>query len=369
MLAKDVSDIHAQVGRDACLAAIQSNVIPLDSTPDGSPMPRVPRIKFFLPSELRDYQPENGVILIGDCHIMRGEVFVIGGEPGVGKSRSATALAISGATGGDWFGLSVHRKFRTLIVQTENGRHRLQQEYSTMRCEELDDWIRVSEPPPFGLTLTNPEFQDDVRAALEAFKPECVILDPWNAATRDDKQRDYAETFEALRRLLPTGPDKPALGIVAHTRKPAANEKRTGGTGLMHILSGSHMLASLPRSVFVMIRGSEDEKCDSVIWCNPKNNNGPLVERTARRRHNGGFEPDDDFDWQEFEKPAEKRVIVRLEHLKEIFKNGDMQLQAAAHALATLTGINEHSAYNALKPDGKFKTHLTRKGNLVSFRP
>jgi hypothetical protein len=362
--AKDLSDLHARVGREKLLPEIDAHIVPLEPE-------RIPRIRFHSPSELRSFQPETDIVLVGNCHIMRGEVFVIGGEPGVGKSRASTSLAVAGATAGSsWFGLEVHRQFRTMIVQTENGRYRLQQEYGSLPCDELDDWIRVSEPPPFGLTLTNPEFQQDIRAALELFKPDCVILDPWNAAARDDKQRDYSETFDALRNLLPTGPDKPALGIVAHTRKPQANEKRTGGTGLMHLLSGSYVLTSVPRSVFVMVRGSDDEANDSVVWCNPKNNNGPLAERSAWHRQENGFPADNDFDWKEFDKPPDKRAVVRLEHLAEIFGDaGELDLKDAAHALAMLAGINERSAYNALSPNGKFAGHLTRKGGMVLFRP
>jgi hypothetical protein len=48
---------------------------------------------------------------------------------GVGKSRAATKLAICGATGADFFGMSVHRKFRTMILQCENGRVRLKSKY------------------------------------------------------------------------------------------------------------------------------------------------------------------------------------------------------------------------------------------------
>ena len=86
---------------------------------------------------------------------MRGEVFVIGGEPGVGKSLAATQLAVSGATQRYLFEHTVHRQFQTMIVQTENGRYRLRLEYSSLDCDEIENWIRVSEPPPFGLTLTN----------------------------------------------------------------------------------------------------------------------------------------------------------------------------------------------------------------------
>ena len=69
------------------------------------------------------------------------------------------------------------------------------------------------------MTLNNPEFLADVAAVLKSFGPDLVIFDPWNAAAKDDKAADYAGAFDALRAMLPTGNNKPALGIVAHTRK------------------------------------------------------------------------------------------------------------------------------------------------------
>jgi hypothetical protein len=330
---------------------------------------REPRIRFYTPCLLRDFVPDKDIVLVGDCHIMRGEVFVIGGEPGVGKSLTATQLAVSGATQRDWLGLTVRRQFRTMIVQTENGRYRLQAEFSALDCDEIENWIRVSEPPPFGITLTNKEFLADIGAALDSFKPECVILDPWNAAARDDKQRDYVETFDALRNLLPTGSDKPALGIVAHTRKPQPNDKRTGGTGLMHQLSGSYIVTSVPRCIFVMIRGSQDETEDSVVFFNPKNSNGANAPRSAWHRKLSGFTPATDFDWKDFDKPPEERKIIRLDHLREVFDDGKKRLERkdAAHDLATLAKVTESAAYNALKEDGKFSANLSHSNGMLIF--
>lgn len=101
------------------------------------------------PSELRDYQPLEGIVLVGDNHITRGSVFVIGGAPGVGKSRASVALAEAGATSSEWCGLKVHSKFKTLIVQNENGRFRLKQEFFDLACETLDNYVRIT-PPPHG---------------------------------------------------------------------------------------------------------------------------------------------------------------------------------------------------------------------------
>lgn len=360
--AKDISDLHQSLGREKLAQEIKSHVVPV-------PL-REPRIRFFSPSELRDYHSDSDVSLVGECHIPRGEVVVIAGEPGVGKSLASTALAVSGATpGGSWFGMPVHAPFRTMIVQTENGRYRLQQEYAQLPCDQLDEWIRVSEPPPFGLTLSNEEFQADIRAALGLFRPHCVVLDPWNAAARDDKQRDYLEAFEKLRGMLPTGKDKPVLVVIAHTRKPHPNEMRTGGTNLMHLLSGSYVLTSVPRSIFVMLRGSDDETDDSIVFCNPKNSNGPLRSRSAWRRMAGGFEQLRNFDWSDFDRPPESRKRVTLEHIEQVFDGADeFELSDAAKKLSVIAGISERSAYNALSRD-RFAQHLRRSGKTIRFVP
>jgi hypothetical protein len=73
---------------------------------------------------LKNYAASRAYI-VGDYHIVKGGVVVEGGAPGVGKSRGLIALAVSGATGNEWFGYKIHRKFKTLIVQTENGEFRL----------------------------------------------------------------------------------------------------------------------------------------------------------------------------------------------------------------------------------------------------
>ena len=86
-------------------------------------------VEFLCPSQVTAYEPPAGHCLIGDSHVQLGAPFVIAGAPGVGKSRAATKLAICGATGRDFFSMEVHRKFRTMILQCENGPVRLKSEY------------------------------------------------------------------------------------------------------------------------------------------------------------------------------------------------------------------------------------------------
>ena len=177
-------------------------------------MPDIPQALKKLPPFLRE---------LLDTPPRAGEAapFVMGGAPGVGKSRAAVALAVAGATGADWLGFKVHRQFKTMIVQAENGRMRLKNEFADLNCATLDAFVRICSPPPLGFDFENLAFCDQLRREIDSFQPDVFILDPFNRLARDDKARDYKEAFEALLAVLPTGDDAPALGIVAHTRKPA----------------------------------------------------------------------------------------------------------------------------------------------------
>jgi AAA domain/CHC2 zinc finger len=181
-----------------------------------------PLIEFRSPLQLKNFTPPPGLVLAGNFHIVKGSVFVIGGAPGVGKSRAAVALAEAGATGHEWFGLTLHRKFKTMIVQTENGEFRLAREFAELDCEALEKYVRVCPPPPYGLCFGRSGFREQLAAEVAGFAPDVLIYDPWNAAAREQDSREYLDTFDALKSVLPLGDDAPALGIVAHTRKPKA---------------------------------------------------------------------------------------------------------------------------------------------------
>jgi len=327
-------------------------------------------LEFLRPSELRDYSPPDGIVLVGDCHIVRGNPFVIGGPPGVGKSRAAVALAVAGATGADWFKLPVPVRFRTMIVQNENGRFRLQREFAGLDCPALEDFVRVCPPPPLGLAFDKAEFQAALAAAIDDFKPDVIVVDPWNAVARDDKAKDYLETFNAIRAVIPTGDTTPALGIVHHTRKPKGDERATG-RGLLNLLAGSYVLGSVPRSVFVMQAASDDPTDNRVVWTCCKNNDGELGGRSAWERRNGLFAPVADFDWTEFDRPASDRPTVTEADVAEVFQHGKRSLRRAEVVveLQKRTSAGKSACYNALKLDGRFARHLAESEGLLTWIP
>jgi hypothetical protein len=279
-------------------------------------------------------------------------------------------LAVAGATGKDWFGFKVHRQFKTMIVQAENGRVRLKNEFADLDCATLDEFMRVCSPPPFGFAFDKLAFCDLLRQEIGKFQPDVFILDPFNRLARDDKARDYAEAFEDLLSVLPTGDDAPALGIVAHTRKPRA-EERASGRALLNLLAGSYVIGSVPRTVFIMQAASDDTEDKRVVWTCCKNNDGELGTRSAWERRNGLFVPAADFDWKTFDGDGDKRRTVSLDDLDALFEGGKRQLarSAAVEQLMEQTQLKHTACYQALKADGKFSQHLVEQNGLLNFKP
>jgi len=353
---KDVNDwTKAGASAEDILAAMFSNELVEPSSAAEAAPPLL--IEFKTPSQLKSFIPPPGIVLAGDCHIVRGSVFVIGGAPGVGKSRASVALAEAGATGHEWFGLTVHRKFKTMVIQTENGLFRLSKEFGELNCDALEDYVRICPPPPFGLCFQRNEFKAQLSAAIADFAPDVVVFDPWNAAARDEKAREYLETFDALRSVLPLGDNAPALGIVAHTRKPKTDE-RASGRALLNLLAGSYVLGSVPRTAFVMQAASDDTEDRRIVWTCCKNNDGELGSRSAWERRNGLFVPVTEFDWEAFDAPDDGRETLSESDLAAIFENGALTKAEAVKELTCNTGASRASCYRALKKGGRFAKHL-----------
>jgi hypothetical protein len=344
----DASDFFAAGGDANQLQTLADNAPEWTPTAvqDHPVQPNEPLIQFKSPLELKNFVPPPGNILVGDCHITQGTVFVIAGAPGVGKSRALVALGVAGATEDGWFGLPVHRRFKTMIVQTENGQFRLSKEFSELDCEALEDYVRVCTPPPYGLCFRREDFRKQLADAIGEFKPDIVGFDPWNAAAREQDSKEYLDTFDALKSVLPRGDDAPVLGIVAHTRKPKSDERHSGRS-LLNLLAGSYVLGSVPRTVFVMQAASDDVTDNRVVWTCCKNNDGELGDRSAWERRNGLFVPAEFFDWDAFDHPPKEKRGLKPEILREFLMKGrEYEKSQIVSIIMKETGRGKTAAYD-----------------------
>jgi hypothetical protein len=219
-----------------------------------------------------------------------GSIVVLGGAPDVGKSLCGDALAYSGASKSDWMGLTTYRQFKSLIIQAENGRLRLKSNLVRvgLDCTTLDPWIRICVPPPYGLCFKREDFRKQLKQVIDSFQPDVVMIDPWTSMVYDQDSREYLMAFETLLSVLPTGDDRPALFIIAHTRKPQTDE-RASGRALLKLLAGSYVLGSVPRTAFVLQAASDDVEDNRVVFTCCKNNDGEKGKRSAWTSKDGLF--------------------------------------------------------------------------------
>ncbi|HEY1170330.1 MAG TPA: AAA family ATPase [Verrucomicrobiae bacterium] len=283
-------------------------------------------LNFHSQASIRSWVAPDDLFLVGQGLITRGEVILIGGAPGIGKSRAALALAVSGATGRDWFGLPVRNRFRTLIIQCENGRHRLKSDFDALADAGIDlaDAVMVTDCPDVGLKFACPAFRAEVKAEIERFKPSVVVVDPWTEATQGDKKEDYQNALANIRSCLPKGDNAPALIIVCHTRKPQGEEK-TSGRGLLNLIAGSYTIGSAARTAFVIQKASDEPDDTRRVWTCCKANNCEMPPATAWDCSIASFEPLPDFDWTSFQaggKTSGRPAKVSEEDIRTVLADG-----------------------------------------------
>jgi hypothetical protein len=306
-------------------------------------------------------------MLIGDHHIVRGAVTVIAGPPGVGKSRASVYLAACGATQQDFFGLKVHTKFKTMILQCENGLYRLKHEFTELNSEH-DDFIRISDPPPYGFLFKRSDFRAFLKEKIAEFMPGALVIDPWNRVEHGQDSRDYLDSFDLILSILPEGDQSPALIINAHHRK-SGKDGIGAGRDLLKELSGGLALGSIPRTVFAMLHASNDTEETRIVWTCCKNNDGELGKRSAWERKDASFTRVENFDWADFDSATkeDKRVTITEEMIEEVFEGGPLIRSLARDKLMEVSGATRGAVYKVLSPKGRFSDQLVFNGDTINW--
>ena len=327
-----------------------------------------PILKAWKPGEILKVQIDPRFCLIGDNEICSGYdgVAVIAGPGSSGKSLTVTALALAGAIGaGHWMGRKVHRKFRVLVIQAENGLSRLKGEMEAVRRMhpdiDLDEWLRVTEPPEGGLRFADADFRPALARMVSEFKPDLVIIDPWSHVGCEDSSTEVINMIAMIRSCFPAGDDCPGLLIVAHTKKPRAEEVRRGRS-LVNQVSGSIALVNTARTVYVLLPWTEETTDERIYWTCAKLNNGQMYGATVwKRRFGTFFEHDpstppetwgqtDEGDGRAVANKARRAVTIEM--VRDIFKatkRDGMKKGELVDELVNRFSVKRTPAYDGIK--------------------
>lgn len=249
------------------------------------------------------YKPDPKTFLIGDGMIVRSEITVLAGLPGLGKTRLANTLAFALARGtGAWMGYEVRRQARTFILQAENGPDRVQSELKTLPME-FREWVRVSEKS--SLSFADGEYRATVRRLYERWPFDVLVLDAWSDIIRDEKFADMQEAIDDVLDSLPGGDQRPAIVVVAHLKKSALTERPMIGRQLLGQVSGSFRLGQKARTVFAIQGITMDTEDKRIVFECAKTNNDVARARSAWHVVNGEFIEIDHFDFDAWLNPPE----------------------------------------------------------------
>ena len=92
-----------------------------------------PVLRVLSLSEVRDYEPPLGALMVGDGVLELGEIALLFGPPGSFKGFAVGDLMAAGARGhGHWLGHPVQAQFASLWLNCENGRRRLRDQFRKM---------------------------------------------------------------------------------------------------------------------------------------------------------------------------------------------------------------------------------------------
>jgi len=368
-------------GPDVSLDAIRGRLAELLDNTAKAGRAKGPSLSFVRLSEHIKYKPAEDLCLVGDNDIQKGYqgITVIAGPPGSGKSLAAGSMAVAGALGrGNWMGRPVHRQFRTMIVQCENGGRRLQREFAAMQEAypgvDFDAWIRTSLPPEGGIPFHRPEFRQALARAVEEFKPDVVIVDPWTAVAAEDASKDIVEKLAEIRSCLPAGDSCPAVVIVAHTKKPRAEDKGNRGRALMFSVSGSQALVATARSVFVLLPFTEDIQDDRILWACAKlsDSDAPPADSVWHRRL-GQLFVSCDADPEDYWKDPDARPAqwLTVEMLRDVLTNPNASMTQNRLAETLAERFNDGRGASTVhkwikKPE--FASHLSVQAGLLYWK-
>lgn len=221
--------------------------------------------------------------LIGNRWLCREGSLLISGQSGIGKSSLTMQFAIVCASGGDFFGIKVHRPLKTMIIQAENDLGDLAEQFQGVisglrlpgetRKIMMDNLLMTT-----NLNTTGWNFLTYLRRQIQAHKPDVVIIDPlFSFAGFDLSNQEQMSNF--LRQGLHPIQKQHGTIIVAvhHATKPRSDTPKNGNASLMERAYSSHGSAELInyfREVMVLTQCSQE-------------NDSYELSLSKRRKHSG----------------------------------------------------------------------------------
>lgn len=308
-------------------------------------------------ADVLGYDPPPGSLLVGDGLLELGENSLLYGPPGSFKSFAVGNLMALGAWGrGEWLGFPVNARFASLWINFENGRRRLRDQFAKMELPpDAADFIHVTDVPEIW-SLADSRMAGAIRQTITEKKIRLVIMDTVSSLCEDELAKHFTAFFTALNSILSGLPERPAVLLIHHSRKPKEGDR--GGRGLLNLISGHQTLQRRSSAIIYLGRVTDefDEKRAAAVCLKCRNNGEMEGQKFALKLgEKNALEPLAEFDWSEWEqgsagrKRQEKKVTDADVLALFEFGNRTLSRVEAAEMLMDRLGIGRTTAFDELK--------------------
>jgi AAA domain-containing protein len=312
--AKDVSDLHAELGRENLLPVIQASVVEVQTVdPQESNAKRQPLTIRTL-GEILDMSFDDKELVLPNGYLALGERTAICGMGGVGKSRLIMQLALSCRAGRDFLGWKTQRpELRWLFLQTENSNRRLKYDLARMlsaftpaeqEAIKAGVFFHTLEADDDGFLMLDVENSQRIVNAIGAVGADIVVFDPLRDFGADDLNADrhMTETLREISRITKRGNPKRIPVIIHHAGTGKAGIQKATGFDRSSFGRNSKVLFSWTRSQINVAPGLPDDN-SVIVVASAKCSNAQEFEPFAAALDEKTmlYRRDDDFDfdaWQ-----------------------------------------------------------------------
>lgn len=264
---------------------------------------------------------------LGDKLLGIGRSLVFAGIGGLGKSRLLLQLMVDFILERLWCGIETHHtKGRPwLLLQTQNGTDRLQDDLERLKKYAGSDWPMVEEnlkihtletDRDLMLHLSDPRNTCDLENVIRHYNPIGIAFDPLNEFGIGDlsKDIDMTATCQTIARISRAGNPERAIVISTHAITGVAGMKKAFGFEAAGFGRNSKMLHSWTRAYINVIPATEDYSI-LVLTCGKINDGKPFSPFAVHLNPETMiYEPEPDFDISAF-----REQIESLKKKRKIF--------------------------------------------------
>jgi AAA domain len=314
--AKDLSDLHTELGRDKLLPAIQANVVAVEAHEQHKTKRAPLTIRSI--GEILTMTFDDTDLILSNGYLARGERTAICGMGGVGKSRLIMQLALCCRVGRDFLGWrTLGRELVWLFLQTENSNRRLKFDLERMlsafspaerQAINAGVFFHTLEADDDGFLTLDVENLERIANAIADVQADIVIFDPLRDFGTDDLNADrhMTETLREISRVTKRGSPKRIPLVIHHAGTGRAGIQKATGFDRSSFGRNSKVLFSWARAQINVAPGQSDDN-STIVVASGKCSNAPEFEPfgAALNEQTMLYNRDENFDFEAWQHSLE----------------------------------------------------------------